>query len=144
MTTRMTGLLATIFALLVWGPNAQAACTAAQFAGTWDVVFSDGNSCRLILDRDGSLLTAPDRSLSTCMDPFLGVTAPDGGGYEVDSSCGAGFVLVVEDQVVEMFGRIAQPRNISAGYYLLYSAADYVPNESSPFAKGAFTMIRAE
>ena len=143
MKSRITSVLATVFVLLIWGPNAYAGCTNAQFAGTWDVVFADGNSCRLILNKSGEVLTNPDRSLSTCFDPFRGETAPDWGGYEVDSSCGVGFALGIEDQVVEIYGRIAQPRNVAAGFYLLYPDPDYPPVVEAQ-EKGAITMIRAD
>jgi hypothetical protein len=52
MKSRITSFLATLVVLLAWGPSAYAACTNAQFAGTWDVVFSDGNSCRLVLNKE--------------------------------------------------------------------------------------------
>jgi len=46
---------------------------------------------------------------------------------------------VVEGVTVEMLGRIASPRNIGAGGFLIF-----VPGVDNPVAKGAFTMIRAE
>ena len=54
--------------------NANAGCTNTQFAGAWDVAFSDGNSCRLVVDQEGDVLIEPDSSQSTCFDPFRGVT----------------------------------------------------------------------
>ena len=138
MKSRITRLLATLVVVLVWSSSAYAACTNAQFAGTWDVVFSDGNSCSLVLNKQGEVLTNPDRSLSICFDPFRGVTAVDEGTYAVDSDCSASFGLAVEGLEIEMYGRIAQPRNIVAGFFVVFLTED-------PFVeKGAFTMIRVE
>lgn len=138
MKGRITSFLATVV-LLAWGSSAYAACTSAQFAGTWDVVFSDGNSCRLVLTKDGDVLTNPDRSLSTCFDPFRGETAPDSGTYDIARTCDAHFSLVIEGLFVEMYGRIAQPRNVSAGFYVILETQE----PPSALAKGSFTMIRA-
>lgn len=138
MKSRITSFLATLVVLLAWGPSAYAACTNAQFAGTWDVVFSDGNSCRLVLNKEGEVLTNPDRSLSTCFDPFRGTAVPDSGTYDVASDCSASFFPVVEGLTIQMYGRIAQPRNTGAGFFV-------VEFPGPPWAvKGAFTMIRVK
>ena len=139
MKNRMSKLLATFAAVLVFGSNAYAGCTNAQFAGTWDVVFTDGNSCKLVVDGAGDVFIAGDRSESVCFDPFRGVTEPDAGTVAVGSDCLANISLVVEGVTVEMIARIANPRNIGAGGFVIL-----VPGVSSPVAKGAFTMIRAE
>ncbi len=136
MKRRITSFLTIFVAVLAWSSSAYAACTNEQFAGTWDVVFSDGNSCRLVLNVEGEVLTNPDRSLSTCFDPFAGETAPDSGAYFVASDCSASFSLLVEGLDVSMFGRIAQTRDIVAGFFVvMLPAAPF-------FEKGAFTMIR--
>ena len=139
MKNRITGLLITFAVVLVWGSSAYAGCTNEQFAGTWDVVFADGNSCKLVLDKNGDVLIAGDRSQSVCFDPFRGVTEPDAGTVVLGSDCLANFNLVVEGATIEMLGRIASPRNVGAGGYLVF-----FPGVSEPVAKGAFTMIRAE
>lgn len=139
MKHRINKLLATFLAVLVWSSSAYAGCTNAQFAGTWDVVFTDGNSCKVVVDRAGEVLIAGDRSQSVCFDPFRGVTEPDSGTVSVGSDCLANISLVVEGVTVEMLGRIASPRNIGAGGFLIF-----VPGVDNPVAKGAFTMIRAE
>ena len=139
MRNRINKLMATFVAVLVWSSSAYAGCTNAQFAGTWDVVFNDGNSCKLVLDGNGDLLIAGDRSQSVCYDPFRGVTEPDAGTVAVGSDCLANISLIVEGVTIEMLGRIANPRNIGAGGYLVF-----VPGLQTPVAKGAFTMIRAE
>jgi len=138
MTRRITGFLTIFVAVLAWSSSAYAACTNAQFAGTWDVVFSDGNSCRLVLNAEGEVLTEPSRSLSTCFDPFRGETAPDSGTYFVGSDCLASFILEVEGNEVDMFGRIAQTRDIVAGFFVVILPVDPF------FEKGAFTMIRVK
>ena len=139
MRNRINKLLATFIAVLVWSSSAYAGCNNAQFAGTWDVVFNDGNSCKLVLNMDGDVLIAGDRSQSVCYDPFRGVTEPDAGTVSVGSDCLANISLVVEGVTIEMLGRIANPRNIGAGGYLVF-----FPGYEQPVAKGAFTMIRAE
>jgi len=139
MRSRTSKLLATVVAILVLGSNAYAGCTNAQFAGTWDVVFSDGNSCTLVVNDGGDVLIAGDRSQSVCFDPFRGATEPDSGTVAVGSDCLANIDLGVEGVTVEMIGRIANPRNIGAGGFVVV-----VPGVPNPVAKGAFTMIRAE
>lgn len=138
MKNRMNRLLATFVAVLAWSSSAYAGCTNAQFAGTWGVVFADGNTCRLILNRDGEVLTEPGRTLSTCFDPFRGETAPDSGTVVVASDCSAIFKLRVEGLEIDMYGRIAQTRDIVAGFHIVILSDD-------PWVeKGAFTMIREE
>ena len=139
MKNRISKLLATFLAVLVWSSSAYARCTNAQFAGTWDVVFTDGNSCKLVVNAAGDILIAGDRSQSVCYDPFRGVTEPDSGTVSVGSDCLANINLGVEGVTLEMLGRIANPRNIGAGGFLIF-----IPGVSNPVVKGSFTMIRAE
>ena len=139
MKNRINKLLATFIAVLVWSSSAYAGCNNAQFAGTWDVVFNDGNLCKLVVNNEGNVLIAGDRSQSVCYDPFRGVTEPDAGTVSVGSDCLANIHLAVEGITIEMLSRIANPRNIGAGGYLVF-----VPGVDQPVAKGAFTMIRAE
>ena len=102
MKRRLTSFLIVLVAVLAWSSSAYAGCTNKQFSGTWGIVFSDGNSCSLVVNKEGEVLTDPDRSLSTCFDPFRGETAPDSGSYEVTSDCVASFNLEVEGQEIEM------------------------------------------
>jgi len=139
MKNRINKLLATFLAVLVWSSSAYAGCTNAQFAGTWDVVFTDGNSCKLVVNATGDVLIAGDRTQSVCYDPFRGVTEPDSGTVSVGSDCLANINLGVEGVTLEMLGRIANPRNIGAGGFLIF-----IPGVSNPVVKGSFTMIRAE
>ncbi len=67
------------------------------------------------------------------------MTEPDAGTVAVGSDCLANFNLVVEGVTIEMIGRIANPRTIGAGGFLIY-----IPGLPDPVAKGAFTMVRAE
>jgi hypothetical protein len=134
----MGKLLATCLAVLVWSSSAYAGCTNAQFAGTWHVVFGDGNTCKLVLNMDGDVLIAGDgsRSQSVCFDPFRGVTEPDAGTVVVASDCSAVIEIDVEGLEIDMYGRIAQTRDIIAGFHIVIMPAD-------PWVqKGAFTMIR--
>ena len=139
MKSQISKILTAFVVVLVWSSSAFAGCTNAQFAGTWDVVFGDGNSCKFVLNKEGEVLIAGDRSQSVCFDPFRGVTEPDSGTVAVGSDCLANISLEVEGVTIEMLGRIAQPRNIGAGGYLIF-----VPGVPNPVSKGAFTMIRAE
>jgi len=134
MKIQTRSVAAFIVLLLGWGTSAYAGCTNAQFAGTWDVAFSDGNVCSLVIDADGNVLTNPDRSLSTCFDPFRGETAPDSGTVEITSDCLANFDLWVEGAEIQMGGRIAKTRDIGAGIYVIPAYA----------MKGSFNMVRAK
>lgn len=130
-----TRSVAAFFVLLMgWGASAYAGCTNAQFAGTWDVAFSDGNVCNLIVDGDGNVLTSSDNSLSTCFDPFRGTTSPDAGLVQITDDCLADIGLWVEGAEIQMGARIAKTRDIAAGIYVI----PVVP------VKGSFTMIRAK
>lgn len=135
MKCRVNHLLVTLLVSLAFSANAYAGCTNAQLAGTWDVVFSDGNSCRLVLDDNGEVLIESDRSLSTCFDPFRGATVPDEGKYGVTQDCSVTFNLVVEGLIVEMYGRIIQPRIFGTGFFVAY-----VPDVFAD--KGSFNMAR--
>jgi len=134
MKGRNISFLAIFVVLLAWGPGVYAGCNNAQLAGTWDVVFSDGNSCRLVLDKGGEVLTLPDRSLSTCFDPFRGATAPESGSYEVDQNCALTFNLLVEDLNIEMYGRLTPSHQIGAGFYVAFVPEVYA-------AKGSFNIM---
>jgi len=135
MRNQITSLLAIFVVLLAWGPSVHAGCKNSQMVGSWDVVFSDGNSCRLVLDKEGNVLTNPDLSLSTCLDPFQGTTSPDWGSYEVEHDCSIlSFELYVDDTNVEMYGRLTPSRQIGAGFYV---ALDSLGN----YTKGSFNIM---
>lgn len=99
-------------------------------------MFADGNTCKLVLNMDGDVLIAGDRSQSVCFDPFRGVTEPDAGTVVVASDCSAMIEIDVEGLEIDMYGRIAKTRDIIAGFHIVFLPAD-------PWVqKGAFTMIR--
>lgn len=137
MENRINRVLVTFVAALAFGANAYAGCTNEQLAGTWDVVFSDGNSCRLVLDTDGGVLIEEDRSQSTCFDPFRGATVPDDGAYGVEGDCSVMVNLVVEGVNVELYGRLIQPRKFGTGFFVAYIPDIYA-------AKGSFNMAQVK
>ena len=128
MKNRMTTLLIGLAAALAWSSSAQAACNGAEFAGTWEVAFSDGNSCQLVLDMQGDLIAEE----SLCFDPFRGRTAPDSGSYAVASDCSVSAVLVVEGVTVEPAAQFARTRAIGAGRFVVPAYG----------FKGGVTMVR--
>jgi hypothetical protein len=136
MKSGINKLLAILVVGLAWCSSAYAGCTNATLAGTWEVVFADGNSCRLVLDKEGGVLI-DELNLSVCFDPFRGTTAPDEGSYGVTSDCAVNFNLVVEGLNVQMYGRLTEPRNIGAGFFVAF-----VPDVYS--AKGSFNLVRVE
>jgi len=137
MESRINRLFLTLIAALAISANANAGCTSTQFAGAWDVAFSDGNSCRLVVDQEGDVLIEPDRSQSTCFDPFRGVTVPDEGSYSVSKDCTVSFALIVEGATVELYGRVVQPRIFGTGIYVTY-----IPEVFAE--KGSFNMVRVK
>ena len=134
MKSRITSLFATLLAVLIGSSTAYAGCTNTQIAGTWDVVFSDGNACRLVLDKGGEVLI-DELNLSTCFDPFRGTTAPDEGAYSVLPDCSVNFELLVEGATLQMYGRLVENRKSGAGFYVLF-----VPDVFAD--KGSFNLIR--
>jgi hypothetical protein len=136
MKGRFIKLCAALLALLAWSSSVYAGCTNAQIAGSWDVVFSDGNSCRLVLDTEGAVLI-DGLSLSICFDPFRGTTAPDEGAYAVAPDCSITFDVKVEGANLQMFGRLTAARKFGAGFYVLF-----VPEVFAD--KGSFNLMRVE
>lgn len=128
MKNRISKLMITVVAVLAWGSNAYAGCNNEKFAGTWDVAFSDGNSCRLLLDSQGEVIADE----SVCFDPFRGATSPDSGNYDVANDCSINAILVIEGATVELAGQFSNGRNIGAGRFLVPAF----------FVKGGYTMIR--
>lgn len=128
MKIRITSFLAALVAVMAWGPTAYAACPNAEFAGTWDATFSDGNSCRIVLNREGDVLADE----SVCYDPFRGTTTPDSGTLITARDCSVTGNIVVEGVTVALAGQFARGRDTGAGRYLVEAF----------FVKGSFTMIR--
>ena len=138
MKNQRVNALATFVTLLTLGSNVYAGCSDDQFAGSWDVVFADGNSCRLVLDDQDAVLIEPDRSLSTCFDPFRGVTTPDSGTYSVEKDCSFSFELIVEGVNIDLYGRLTPNRQIGAGFYVV------TINRQVPLDKGSFSILPAK
>ena len=115
-------------AILAFSSSAYAGCTKAQVSGVWEVAFSDGNSCRLRLNRSGNVVT----SASVCFDPSAGAAAPDSGTLSVKGSCFAEGNIVVQGVTIELYIQIATDRSIGAGRYLIPVTTD----------KGSVVMVR--
>lgn len=128
MRNRINKLVITLIAVLACSSNAYAACNNGKFLGGWDVSFSDGNSCVLILARGGEIIA--DKSV--CYDPFRGATAPDSGSYAVARDCTISASLVVEGVTIELEGQMAMDRNTGAGRFVVPAFQ----------AKGGMTMLR--
>ncbi len=104
-----------------------AACTSAQVSGTWEVAFSDGNSCRLKLNNNGSI--SADKSV--CYDPTRGTTVPDSGNLKVQGNCFAEGEIVIGGAVIELPVQFSNDRTTAAGRYL-------APDQT----KGSVVLIR--
>jgi hypothetical protein len=128
MKNRVTTMLAALAAVFAWSSSAHAGCNNAEVVGTWDVTFSDGNSCSLRLNLDGNVIADE----SVCYDPFRGSTTPDSGTFDVASDCSVSIDIVVEGLPVDLDGRIARGRASGAGRYVV----------SYFGVKGLFTMVR--
>jgi len=128
MKSQLMNLCITLVAVVGLSSNAVAGCDNAKFAGTWDVTFSDGNSCRLLFDMAGNVVAGE----SICYDPFRGTTPPDSGTYAVGEDCSIDAAIVVEGLSVELAGQFSNGRNIGAGRYLVPAYG----------VKGGYTMIR--
>ena len=103
MKNQITRFLTTLVAVLAWSSSVYAECTNAVFDGTWEVAFSDGNSCRLVFNSEGGVVA----NESICFDPFRGAAAPDSGTYAVASDCSATVALVVEGNTIDMAAHLA-------------------------------------
>jgi hypothetical protein len=104
-----------------------AACTAAQVSGTWEVAFSDGNSCRLKLNNNGSI----NAGKSVCYDPTRGTAVPDSGNLKVQGNCFAEGEIVLGGARVELPVQFSNDRTTAAGRYL-----------APDMSKGSVVLIR--
>jgi len=124
----MNKVLITLVAVLACGSNAYAGCANPKFFGAWDVQFSNGNSCVLLLGPGGKVVA----NKSICYDPFRGGAAPDSGSYAVAKDCTFSTSLVIEGVAVELEGQFGIDRNMGAGRFV-------VPDFQE---KGGITMLR--
>ncbi|MFV8819664.1 hypothetical protein [Haliea sp. E17] len=121
--------LASLFGLaLGLSPSGYAACTAPQMTGFWELAFSDGNSCRLKLNSNGTI----NAGVSTCYDPDRGSTTPDSGQIKTAANCFAEGELVVEGFSIELPVQFSQDRGTAAGRYRV----------SANGVKGSVVMVR--
>ncbi|MGI9263602.1 MAG: hypothetical protein ACR2QU_01655 [Gammaproteobacteria bacterium] len=129
MTNKINKVLITLVAMLACASNAYAGCTNPKFFGAWDVQFSDGTSCRLVLGRGGEVLA--DKSV--CYDPSRGATAPDSGSYAVvPKDCEISASVVVQGVTIDLEGVFAIDRNTGHGRFLVPAFA----------VMGGYSMIR--
>jgi len=131
MKSRMNRLLTAVVVVLAWSSSAYAGCNNSQFAGSWDIQFSDGNSCRVLVDMSGDVVAEE----SSCYDPFLGAAPPRSGAFAVAKDCSVnGHIVVPQGITVDLEALIAGGRNVGAGRFLIWNYG----------VKGAITMIRVE
>lgn len=128
MKSKINKLMITLVAVLACSSNAYAACSNPKFFGAWDVQFSNGDSCVLLLGRGGVVIA--DKSV--CYDPFRGAAPPDSGSYSVAKNCTFSVSLVTQGVAVELEGQFGIDRNIGAGRYV-------VPDFQE---KGGITLLR--
>ncbi len=121
--------LASMFGLTLGFSSAgYAGCAPPQMTGIWEVAFSDGNSCRLKLNSNGSL----NVNQSVCYDPDRGSTVPDSGNIKTKANCFAEGELVVEGFTVELPVQFSQGRGMAAGRYRV----------TADGTKGSVVMVR--
>jgi hypothetical protein len=128
MINRLINAFITAIAILAFSSSAFAGCTKAQVSGTWEAVFSNGNSCKLRLNTRGGIVTGS----SVCFDPDLGATAPDSGSLPVRKDCLAEGEIVVQGVVIELAIQFSADHGTGAGRY----------REPVSLAKGSLVMIR--
>ena len=107
---------------------AYAGCTPPQLTGIWEVAFSDGNSCRLKLNSNGSI----NVDKSVCYDPDRGTSVPDSGTLKTQANCFAEGELVIGGFAIELPVQFAQNRGMAAGRYRV----------SADGTKGSVMMVR--
>ena len=126
--TKTTLALSALGAALVFSSASYAGCTPPQVSGVWEVAFSDGNSCRLVLRPNGTI-NADD---SVCFDPDRGTGAPDSGQLKVKGNCFAEGEIVLGGISVELPVQFSNDRTTGAGRYRV----------SADGTKGSVVLIR--
>jgi hypothetical protein len=122
-------LLASLICLtLIWSSASYAGCTAAQISGTWEMAFSDGNSCRVRLKHNGEIQVED----SVCFDPDRGAAAPDSGTLRVNGVCFAEGGIVIGGVAIELPVQFSNDRTTGAGRYRV----------SADGSKGSVVLIR--
>ena len=128
MNSNKTSLAAVLGLALGFSPVGHAACSSPQTSGIWEVAFSNGSSCRLKVNINGTI----NVDKSVCYDPDRGVTTPESGLFKPNASCFAEGELVVEGVTVEVPVQYSQERSMAAGRYRI----------SADGSKGSVMMVR--
>ena len=129
MNTRNKAFLASVVGLaLGWNSASYAGCSPPQVSGVWEVAFSDGNSCRLKIQSNGSI----NAGASICYDPDRGAAEPDSGKLKVKANCFAEGELVLGGVTIELPVQFSNDRTTAAGRYRV----------SADGSKGSVVMIR--
>ena len=128
LTTKTALVFSALSMGLVFSSASHAACTPAQVSGVWEVAFSDGNSCRLRLNNNGSINAAA----SVCFDPDRGSAAPDSGNMKINGACFTEGTLVLGGVTIELPVQFSNDRTTAAGRFRV----------SVDGSKGSLVMIR--
>jgi len=129
MKTKNKILLASVVGLtLGWNSASFAGCTPAQVSGVWEMAFSDGNSCRLKIQGNGSI----NAGASVCFDPDRGSSELDSGNLKVKANCFAEGEIVVEGFAIELPVQFSNDRTTAAGRYRI----------SADGSKGMVVLVR--
>ena len=129
MKTKNKILLASVVGLtLGWNSASFAGCSPAQVSGIWEMAFSDGNSCRLKLQSNGSVNTRK----SVCFDPDRGAAEPDSGNLTVKPNCFSEGEIVVGGFTIELPVQFSTDRTTAAGRYRV----------SADGSKGMVVLVR--
>ena len=126
--TKTTIALSALGLALGFSSGSYAGCTPPQVSGIWEVAFSDGNSCRLKLNNNGTI----NAGGSVCFDPDRGAGAPDSGQLKVKGNCFAEGELVLQGVSVELPVQFSNDRTTAAGRYRI----------SVDGSKGSVVLIR--
>lgn len=129
MNTSKKLLLASITGLAMgFAAPGYAGCTAPQVSGVWETAFSDGNSCRLKINNNGTINAAG----SVCFDPDRGSAKPDSGQMKVKANCFAEGELVLGGIAIELPVQFSHDRSTAAGRFRV----------SADGSKGSVVLVR--
>lgn len=117
-----------LVASMGWSASASAGCNAQQVSGTWEVAFSDGNSCRLKIKPNGAV----DTNVSVCYDPDRGTTDLDSGNLKPKGDCFAEGKVIISGVTIELPVQFSHDRSMAAGRFRV----------SADGSKGSVVMVR--
>lgn len=121
-------LVSTVVIALGWSAQSLAGCSPPQLIGKWETAFSDGNSCLIKLNNNGSV----DTAISICYDPSQGTAKLDSGQLKVKGNCFAEGEIVISGISIELPVQFSHDRSIAAGRYL----------NTADGSKGSVVMVR--